>query len=200
MVASTKTIFQGFIMKISANDIRVGNVLEFEGKLWVVLKTMHTQPGKGGAYMQVEMKEIKAGTKTNTRFRSSETVTKVSLDQVTYQYLYESDDMIELMDKTTYEQISLSKQLLGDDVAFLQEGMDVNVEFYGEEPISMVLPDTVIMAIAECEPVVKGQTAASSYKPGILENGVKVMVPPFINQGDKVIVRISTREYMERAK
>ena len=200
MVASTKTIFQGFIMKISANDIRVGNVLEFEGKLWVVLKTMHTQPGKGGAYMQVEMKEIKAGTKTNTRFRSSETVTKVSLDQVTYQYLYESDDMIELMDKTTYEQISLSKQLLGDDVAFLQEGMDVNVEFYGEEPISMVLPDTVIMAIAECEPVVKGQTAASSYKPGILENGVKIMVPPFINQGDKVIVRISTREYMERAK
>lgn len=187
-------------MKISANDIRVGNVLEFEGKLWVVLKTMHTQPGKGGAYMQVEMKEIKAGTKTNTRFRSSETVTKVSLDQVTYQYLYESDDMIELMDKTTYEQISLSKALLGDDVAFLQEGMDVNVEFYGEEAISMVLPDTVIMAIAECEPVVKGQTAASSYKPGILDNGVKIMVPPFINQGDKVIVRIATREYMERAK
>lgn len=187
-------------MKMVANDIRVGHVLENEGKLWVVLKTMHTQPGKGGAYMQVEMKEIKAGTKTNIRYRSSETVTKVSLDQITYQYLYESGDMIELMDKTNYEQISLAKDLLGDDVVFLQEGMDVNVEFYGEEPISMVLPDSITLEIAECEPVVKGQTAASSYKPAVLENGVKISVPQFVNQGDKVVVKIATREYVERAK
>ena len=187
-------------MKINANDIRVGNVLDHEGKLWVVMKTMHTQPGKGGAYMQVEMKEMKSGTKTNIRFRSSETVEKAHLDTKDYQFLYFNGDMCEFMDTTTYEQLSLSKDLLGDQEPFLQDGMVVALEFHGETAVSVSLPETAILEIAECEPVVKGQTAASSYKPAILENGVKVAVPQFINQGDKVVVRIATSEYIERAK
>lgn len=187
-------------MKINAIDIRVGNLLEHEGKLWVVLKTMHTQPGKGGAFMQVEMKDIRAGTKQNIRFRSSETVTKVSLDQRTFQYLYENGDSIELMDKANFEQMSVQKELAGDDAAFLQEGMDVTVEFHGEEAIAVILPELTTLAIEDCEPVVKGQTATSSYKPAKLENGVRINVPQFVNIGDKIIVRIATREYMERAK
>ncbi len=187
-------------MKIGANDIRVGNLLEFNSRLWVVLKTQHVQPGKGGAFMQVEMKDIKDGTKNNNRFRSSETVTKVSLEARDYQYLYESGDNIELMDKTTYEQISLSKELVGEQAAFLQEGMDVMVEFYGEEAIAVVLPDTIVAEIAECEPAIKNQTAASSYKPAKPTNGVRITVPPFVSVGDKVVVRIGTLEYMERAK
>ncbi len=188
------------IMKIGANDIRVGNLLELDKRLWVVLKTQHVQPGKGGAFMQVEMKEIKDGTKNNTRFRSSETVTKVSLEARDFQFLYESGDSIELMDKTNYEQISLSKDLVGDQAAFLQEGMDVMVEFYNDSPIAVVLPDTTIVEIAECEPAIKNQTAASSYKPALLTNGVRITVPPFVGVGDRVVVRIATQEYMERAK
>jgi elongation factor P len=190
----------GESMKINANDIRVGNVLDHEGKLWVVMKTMHTQPGKGGAYMQVEMKEMKSGTKTNIRFRSSEAVEKAHLDTKDYQFLYLNGDLCEFMDTTTYEQISLSKELLGDKEPFLQDGMIVALEFHGETPVSVSLPETAVLEIAECEPVVKGQTAASSYKPAVLENGVKVSVPQFVNQGDKVVVRISTIEYIERAK
>lgn len=187
-------------MKINVNDIRVGNLLEIDGKLWIVSKTQHTQPGKGGAYMQVEMKDFKVGTKTNTRFRTSETVERVSLEQKPFQFLYDNGDMIELMDTVSYEQISLSKSLLGDKIEFLQEGMVVTVEYYGEEPIMIMLPDTVEMEISECEPVVKGQTAASSNKPAILSNGVRVMVPPFINVGDRVVVKIETSEYLERVK
>lgn len=187
-------------MKINVNDIRVGNLLEWNGKLWVVAKTQHTQPGKGGAYMQVEMKDFREGTKTNTRFRTSETVERVTLEQKPFQFLYENGDMLELMDNTTYEQISLKKDLLGDSQDFLQDGMQVEVEYYGEEPIMIMLPATVEMEIAECEPVVKGQTAASSNKPAVLENGVRIMVPPFINVGDRVVVKIETTEYMERVK
>ncbi|MDF3047673.1 MAG: elongation factor [Candidatus Midichloriaceae bacterium] len=187
-------------MKIIANDIRVGNLLEHEGKLWVVLKTMHTQPGKGGAFMQVEMKDIRSGTKQNIRFRSSENVTRANLDQKTYQYLYENSGNLELMDKINYEQISLAKDLAGENFAFLQEGMDITVEFYGEEPISITLPELVTLEVEECEPVVKGQTATSSYKPAKLENGVRISVPQFINPGDKIVVRVETKEYMERAK
>ncbi|MCE2992403.1 MAG: elongation factor P [Candidatus Jidaibacter sp.] len=187
-------------MKIIANDIRVGNLLEHEGKLWVVLKTMHTQPGKGGAFMQVEMKDIRGGTKQNIRFRSSENVTRANLDQKSYQYLYENGGNLELMDKTNYEQISLNKELAAENAAFLQEGMDVTVEFYGEEPIAIVLPELVILEVEECEPVVKGQTATSSYKPAKLDNGIRISVPQFINSGDKIVVRVETREYMERAK
>lgn len=187
-------------MKIDANNIRIGDVLEFNGKLWVVAKTMHTQPGKGGAYMQVEMKDMVNGTKLNHRFRSSETVEKVRLEQKPFQYLYEDGNDLVLMDKETYAQINIDKSLLGDSAAFLQNDMELEVSFYEEKPISVLLPETIIAEVAECEPVVKGQTATSSYKPAVLDNGVRIMVPPFINVGDKVVIKTEEAEYLERVK
>ena len=187
-------------MKIDVNSIRVGHVLEYNGKLWAVLKTMHTQPGKGGAYMQVEMKDIQAGTKNNVRFRSSETVEKVHLEQSDFQFLYQEGDKLAFMDKSTYEQVLVDADLLGENKPFLKDGMDVRIEMYGTLPIAVVLPETVILTVSECEPVVKGQTAASSYKPAILDNGIRIMVPPFINIDDKIIVRVENKEYLERAK
>jgi elongation factor P len=187
-------------VKIIANDIRVGNVLEYNKRLWVVLKTMHTQPGKGGAYMQVEMKDIKDGTKNNVRFRSGETVERVHLDQKTFQYLYDEGESITLMDKDTFEQRLVSKDLLGEQAPFLQEGMDVTLEIYNDEPVLVMLPETVVMEVVECEPVVKGQTVTASYKPATLTNGVRITVPQFISQGDKIVVRVETQEYLERAK
>ncbi len=187
-------------MKIDAISIRVGNVLEYEGKLWVVLKTMHTQPGKGGAYMQIEMKEVKAGTKTKVRFRSSETVEKAHLETASYQFLYSEGNEISIMNNESFEQISISKDILGDQIPFLQEGMELTVALHDNVPITIKLPDTITETIAECESAIKGQTAASSYKPAILSNGVRIMVPPFISIDDKVIVKVETQEYVERAK
>lgn len=187
-------------MKISGVDIRPGYIIEFEGGLWRVLKTNHTQPGKGGAYMQVEMKEITHGTKRNERFRSADSVQKARLDQTKYQYLYAEGDSIVLMDNNTYEQITISKELVGDALNFLQDNMEVELESYEDRPISISLPEHVTLAVTETEPVVKGQTAANSYKPAILENGIRVTVPPFINEGDKLIIRTSDAEYVERAK
>lgn len=184
---------------IIANDIRVGNILEFEGKLWAVHKTMHTQPGKGGAYMQVEMKDIQQGTKRNIRFRSSETITKVHLEDQEYQFLYIDGDDLALMNPETFEQIYIKTSLVDEQLPFLQEGMTIKVQFYNETAVGVSLPETVICLISECEPVVKGQTATSSYKPAVLENGVRVMVPPFVESGDKIVVKIATLEYMQRA-
>lgn len=187
-------------IKIGAGSIRVGDLLEYNNKLWVVQKTQHTQPGKGGAYMQVEMKDIVVGTKQNIRFRTAENVDKARLDQKEFQYLYSEGDNIALMDKESYEQVSLPMELVGAQKPFLQDGIDVKVEFYGEKAIAITLPVNMTFIIAECEPVVKGQTAASSYKPAVLENGVRIMVPPFINIGDKVVVDTGEQEYVERAK
>lgn len=187
-------------MKINGNTVRPGNVLEFEGKLWVVQKTQHTQPGKGGAYMQVEMKTLIGNTKTNVRFRSAETVERVFLDEQPYQYLYEEGDSVVFMDQQTYEQINLSKEFLGDAVHFLQEGMVVDVSSYEGKPITVSLPDTVVFEITEAEPVVKGQTASSSFKPAMLSNGQKIMVPPHIDVGMRVVVNTSDGSYVERAK
>ena len=186
-------------MKIDAIDIRVGNVIEYNKKLWSVMKTMHTQPGKGGAYIQVEMKCITSSTKTNVRFRSSESIDKVRLDQKDYQFLYINGDKVELMDSVTYEQISLDKGIFGDDIPFLAEEMMVKVEFFEEKALSASLPDTLKVSIEECEPVIKGQTATGSYKPAILKNGVRIMVPPFVNVGDEIIIKLDGREYKERA-
>lgn len=187
-------------MKINAIDIRIGNLLEHNNRLWVVLKTMHTQPGKGGAFMQVEMKDIRDNTKNNVRFRSSETVERVRLEQKEYQLLYSAGDMLEMMGTEDYEQISISTDLIGEQLPFLKEGMVITLDFYNESPISATLPETAICEIAECEPVVKGQTATSSYKPALLDNGLRIMVPPFINIGDKVVVKTESLEYLERAK
>ncbi|QCI80269.1 elongation factor P [Hankyongella ginsenosidimutans] len=186
-------------MKISGVDIRPGNIIEFEGSLWRAVKIQHTQPGKGGAYMQVEMKNLYDGRKTNNRFRSSETVEKVRLDTKDYQFLFATGDMLTFMDKVNYEQIELPRDTLGEEGDFLQDGMDVVMELYEDKPVSVQLPEQVTLAITEADPVVKGQTAASSYKPAMLENGVRVMVPPFIESGERIVVSVYDREYVRRA-
>jgi elongation factor P len=187
-------------MKIDGVSIRVGNVLEYNGKLWAVMRTQHTQPGKGGAYMQVEMKDVRAGTKTNVRFRSDEKVERVRLDQIDFQFLYKEGDSLIFMHPETFEQISLEADIIGESAAFLQDGMIVKVESYEGEPITVSLPEHVTLTVVEADPVVKGQTAASSYKPAILDNGVRVMVPPFIETGNAIVVNTSEFSYVERAK
>jgi elongation factor P len=186
-------------MKISGVDIRPGNIIEYEGGIWRAVKIQHTQPGKGGAYMQVEMKNLMDGRKTNVRFRSAETVERVRLDTKDFQYLYADGDALVFMDKDTYEQVQLPRDLLGDSAAFLQDGMDVKLDMYEEKPISVELPSQIEATIVEADAVVKGQTASSSYKPAILDNGVRVMVPPHITSGTRIVVDPYTQEYVKRA-
>lgn len=187
-------------MKISGNDIRVGNVIEHNGKLWIVAKTMHVQPGKGGAFMQVEMKGVLDGSKLNERFRSADTVEKVFLDEAQYQFLYRDGEDLYFMNQETFDQIQLPADIVGDSVQFLEDGMIVNICSYEGRPLSVSLPKTVILEIVEAEAVVKGQTAASSYKPAILSNGVKIMVPQHIEAGTRVVVNTDDASYVERAK
>ena len=186
-------------MKISGVDIRPGNIIEFEGGLWRAVKIQHTQPGKGGAYMQVEMKNLIDGRKMNNRFRSDERVERVRLDTKDFQFLYHDGDMLVFMDKDTYDQISLPADMLGDEQAFLQDGMDVVLELYEDRPISVQLPDQIEATIVEADAVVKGQTASSSYKPAVLDNGVRVMVPPHISSGTRIVVDVYNKEYVKRA-
>ena len=186
-------------MKISGVDIRPGNIIEYEGGLWRAVKIQHTQPGKGGAYMQVEMKNLIDGRKTNVRFRSAETVERVRLDTKDFQFLFAEGDQLTFMDKETYDQVSLDRGILGDAAAFLQDGMDVVMELHEERPISVQLPDQVEATIVEADAVVKGQTASSSYKPAVLDNGVRVMVPPHISSGTRIVVDVYSQEYVRRA-
>ncbi len=186
-------------MKINGNDIRPGNVIQHKGELWSAVKIQAVKPGKGGAFAQVELKNLVTGSKLNERFRATETVERVRLDQKDYQYLYAEGDMLVFMDTSTYEQIELQSEFVGDRAAFLQDGMMVQVESFEDKPIGVSLPDQVTLEVAETEAVVKGQTAASSYKPAIMENGVRVMVPPFIKQGEKIIVQTSDITYLRRA-
>lgn len=186
-------------MKIDGNAIRPGNVIEHKGGLWRAVKIAHTQPGKGGAYLQVELKNLRDGSKLNERFRSSEKVERVSLQQKDYQFLFQDGDMFNFMDQETYEQIAISAEDIGDDAVFLQDGMTVVIEFHEETPLGVSLPDKVTLEVSETEPVVKGQTASSSYKPATLENGLRVGVPPFVSAGDKIIVSTAEREYVSRA-
>ena len=187
-------------MKISGVDIRPGNIIEYETGIWRAVKIQHTQPGKGGAYMQVELKNLIDGRKNNVRFRSAETVEKVRLDTKDFQFLFAEGEQLTFMDKETYEQVSLSKDLLGDAAAFLTDGMDVAMELWEERPISVQLPDTIEATIKEADAVIKGQTASSSYKPAILENGVRVMVPPHIGAGTRIVVDVYAQEYVKRAE
>ncbi len=186
--------------KVVANSVRVGNVIEHQGKLWRVVKMTHTMPGKGGAFQQMELKELREGTKLNERFRGQENVEVVRLDQTDYQFLYEDGDMIVLMHPETFEQINVPATEMGEEKAYLTEGMIVQVETYEEQLIGIALPDQVKATVAETEAVVKGQTAASSNKPAVLKNGIRVMVPPFIEAGDEIIVKTYEGEYLERAK
>jgi elongation factor P len=186
-------------MKISGVDIRPGNIIEYEGGIWRAVKTQHTQPGKGGAYMQVEMKNLIDGRKTNVRFRSAEIVERVRLDTKDFQYLYAEDDQLTFMDKESYDQVQLPRDLLGDAAAFLQDGMDVTMELYDERPISVQLPEQVEATIVEADAVVKGQTASSSYKPAVLDNGVRILVPPHIESGTRIVVDVYEQTYVRRA-
>ena len=187
-------------MKIDGNSIRPGNVIEHQGGLWVAVKTQHTQPGKGGAYLQVELKNIRDGRKLNERFRSSEKVEQVRLEQNDYSYLFENSGIYTFMDLETYEQIEIDGELIGEKAVFLQDGMQVMIESYDGSPLGVSLPQNVTLEVMETEPVVKGQTAASSYKPAIMDNGSRVMVPPFIGVGDRIVVNTEEATYVERAK
>jgi elongation factor P len=185
--------------KINGNEIRPGNVVEHDGGLWVAVKTNTVKPGKGGAYNQVELKNLLNGTKLNERFRSAETVERVHLDLKDFTFLYEQGEALVFMDAESYEQLELQKDFVGERAAFLQDGMKVTVQLYGDRPIGISLPDYVTLTITEADPVVKGQTAASSYKPAVLENGIRVLVPPFVDAGERIVVDTNELTYMRRA-
>lgn len=187
-------------MKINGNEIRPGNVITHKGGLWAAVKVQHVKPGKGGAFAQVELKNLVDNTKLNERFRSAETVERVRLEQKDYQFLFANGDMLSFMDLESYEQIELPTDFLGDRAAFLQDGMQIIVESHEGKPIGVQLPDQVTLEITETEPVVKGQTAASSYKPAMLENGLRVMVPPFVSTGDRIVVDTNEVTYIKRAE
>ncbi|MBX7248691.1 MAG: elongation factor P [Caulobacteraceae bacterium] len=186
--------------KINANAIKPGMVLQYEGGLWSVVKTEHVKPGKGGAFAQVEMKNLITGTKLNQRFRSEDGVERITLEQKDFSFLYEQGDALVFMDQETYEQIELQKEWVGDDrIPYLQDGMVVVIEFHEERPIGMSLPDQVVLEVAETEPTVKGQTASSSYKPAKASNGIRVMIPPYMSAGERIVVDTATGEYVRRA-
>lgn len=187
-------------MKISANELRIGALIEHKGKLWTACKLQHVKPGKGGAFVQAELKEIKNGTKLNERFRSDETLEKVSLNEEEYQLLFRDGDVFTFMNCKTFDQIQINKDVIGEPARFLQDDMVVTITSYEGEIIGVVLPDTVVMEIVEAEAVVKGQTASASYKPAILENGVRILVPPHIDAGTKVVVNTNDGTYVEKAK
>jgi elongation factor P len=187
-------------MKIAGNEIKPGAVIEHDGSLWVAVKTQAVKPGKGGAYNQVELKNLFDGRKLNERFRSAESVEAIELDFKPYTFLFDAGDTLTFMDKETFDQIEISKEFMGERAAFLSEGMEVKVESYEGRPIAVKLPVQVTLTVAETDPAVKGQTAAPSYKPATLENGLKVMVPPFIDVGSKIIVSTDEVEYVKRAE
>jgi len=186
-------------MRINGNAIRPGNVVEHKGGLWRAVKIAHTQPGKGGAYLQVELRNLRDGSKLNERFRASENVEKIRLDQKAHQFLFSDGDSYTFMDLENYEQVELNIDQLGDRVNFLQDGMRVSIESYEGSVIGVSLPEHVIVEAVETEPVLKGQTAAASYKPALLENDVRSSVPPFIGVGDKIVVATDDGSYVKRA-
>ncbi len=187
-------------MKLNGNEIRPGNVILHQDRLWVAVKTQSVKPGKGGAFAQVELKDIVSGTKLNERFRAAETVERVQLEQKEYQFLYAQGDELVFMDMASYEQLELQADFVGDRAAFLQDGMMIEVESYEGKPLGVKLPQFVTLEVKETEPVVKGQTAANSFKPALLENGVKVMVPPFVGEGEKIVVDTTEVTYSKRAE
>lgn len=185
--------------KINGNEIKPGTVIEHQGTVWRAVKTNAVKPGKGGAFNQVELKNLIDGRKLNERFRASETVEKVRLEQRDHTYLFDNGDMLAFMNAENYEQIEVEREFFGDQAAFLQDGMTVQMEFYEDRPIGAKLPDTVVLEITETEPAIKGQTAANSFKPAILENGVRTSVPPFVGQGERVLINTEDGAYVKRA-
>lgn len=186
-------------MKINGNEIRPGNVIQHQNGLWVAVKTNAVKPGKGPAYAQVELKNLETGSKLNERFRASETVERVRLEQKDHTFLYAEGDMLVFMDSESYEQISIPKDLIGERIAFLQDGMAVVVEAHEGRAIGVQMPEHVTLEVVETEPTVKGQTASSSYKPATADNGLRIMIPPYMSAGEKIVVNTSTLEYVKRA-
>ena len=187
-------------MKILGNEIKPGMIIEHKNDLWSVLKTQHVKPGKGGAFNQIELKSVKKGTKLNERFRSSDTVERAILDDKKFSFLYEDEKNCHFMNQKNFEQIQLSKTLLGEKNKLLKENMEVNVQFYDDQALSIDLPTSIELKIESTDAAIKGQTASSSYKPATLENGIKIMVPPFINSDDKIVLDTRTLEYIKKIK
>ena len=185
-------------MKINAGEIRVGMLLEYKNDLWQVLKTQHVKPGKGGAFAQVEMKSVGKNTKLNERFRSSETVEKASLEEIDFNYLYSDENNYFFMDPKTFDQIEIKKNVIGEKGKLLTENLEVSVSFYNNNAISIELPNQVNCKIASTDAALKGQTVSSSYKPAILDNGIKIQVPPFVNVGDEIILDTRNFEYIKK--
>ena len=185
-------------MKLYASEIRVGMLIEYKNDLWQVLKTQHVKPGKGGALAQVEMKSVNKNTKLNERFRSSESVEKASLDETKFNYLYGDETDYYFMDPKSYEQINIKKETIGEKGKMLTENLEVSISFYNEKPLTVELPNQVTCTIDTTDVALKGQTVSSSYKPAILDNGINIQVPPFIESGDKIIVDTRTMEYVKK--
>ena len=185
-------------MKISANEIRVGMLLEYKDDLWEVLKTQHVKPGKGGAFAQVEMKSLNKNTKLNERFRSSETIEKASLDELKYNFLYKDENDFYFINPETFEQISINKSIVGEKGRLLSENLEVSINFYNEDPLNITLPNQIKCKIDTTDAAIKGQTVSSSYKPAKLDNGLNIQVPPFIESGDIIIIDTRTMEYVKK--
>ena len=187
-------------MKINAIDIKPGNVLEHQNKLWLVLKRELVQPGKGGSFAQVEMRDLRGGSKLSERFRTQESVERVRLDEKDMQFLFMEGDMATFMDNESYEQVTVGREVIGEPADFLADGMICQVTLYEGIALSVELPQSVTLEVVEADPVVRGQTASSSYKPGKLENGRRVMIPPHIGAGTRIVISTTDGSYMERAK
>ncbi|GGX69241.1 elongation factor P [Litorimonas cladophorae] len=186
-------------MKMNGNEIKPGNIIKHQDTLWVAVKCNAVKPGKGGAFNQVELKNLLDGRKLNERFRSAETVERIRLDQKTHTYLYPEGDMLVFMNAENYEQIYLQADFVGDQALYLTDGMEVEVEFYEERPITVALPEQVILTVEETEPVVKGQTSANSFKPATLSNGARTNVPPFVDAGERLVINTNDGSYVKRA-
>jgi len=187
-------------MKINAIDLKPGNVLEHQNKLWLVLKREIVQPGKGGAFTVIEIRDLRSGNKATERFRTQETVERVRLDEKEMQFLYMEDNQATFMDNDSFEQVTVPRELIGDPADFLQDGMVCKVMTYEGTPRSVDMPSSVVMELVEADPVVRGQTASSSYKPGKLENGRRVLIPPHVEAGTRIVVSTADGSYVERAK
>ena len=185
-------------MKINAGEIRVGMLLEYKNDLWQVLKTQHVKPGKGGAFAQVEMKSVGKNTKLNERFRSSESVEKALLDESNFNYLYADENNYFFMNPKTFEQIEIKKEMIGEKGKLLSENLEIIVSFHNDSPISIELPNQVKCKISSTDAALKGQTVSSSYKPAILDNGIKIQVPPFVETEDEIILDTRTFEYVKK--
>ena len=185
-------------MKINASEIRVGMLLEYKNDLWQVLKTQHVKPGKGGAFAQVEMKSVNKNTKLNERFRSSESVEKASLEEINFSYSYDDENNYFFINPKSFEQVQIKKNIVGEKGKLLTENLEVTISFYNDNPITIDLPNQVQCKIEITDAALKGQTVSSSYKPAVLDNGLNIQVPPFIESGDKIIVDTRNLEYVKK--